>query len=826
MNITSSVALLCLFLSCQDLPGAGAWIRVNQLGYLPHSKKVAVLVSKQDAALPKSFAIRHALSDEIVHISALVRSFGPYAAFESSFRLDFSTFETPGAYYLDVDGVRSPVFRIASDVYTGAADVLLQYMRQQRCGYNPFLRDSCHTHDGYIIYHPTLDSTHIDARGGWHDASDYLQYVTTSATAVYQMLYAYQQNPQAFGDQYRASGDPGSNGVPDILDEARWGLEWLLRMNPEPGMMFNQIADDRDHLGFRLPTHDSVSYGRGFERPVYYCSGKPQGIYTHSNRTTGIASTAAKYASAFSLGSDMLSDIDPQFAHRLLRKAQEAYTFGKQHPGVCQTAPCRAPYFYEESDWTDDMELAAAQLSFSTGRSEYQTEAVGFARSQPVKPWMGADTARHYEWYPFVNMGHLLLASRPGTEGSTEALGYVKEGLEKLARRGEANPFLFGVPFIWCSNNLVVAALTQLRAYALITQDTTYAEMEAALRDWLFGCNPWGTSMIIGYPREGDTPVDPHSAFTHLHGYPINGGLVDGPFAGSNLIGVRLQDPDEYAEFQSSLVVYHDDVGDYSTNEPTMDGTASLTYYLSSLEIDGRRSATGGEPAMSHGGIVRMDPSTKEIYLAFTGHEFSDGGTAIRDALRRHGIRASFFFTGDFYRSPANAELIATLRDDGHYLGAHSDKHLLYCSWEDRDSLLVTREEFVADLRENFRALKRHGIEISSARIFMPPFEWYNDSISTWARQAGLTLVNFTPGTSSNADYTTPDMGSRYVPSDTIVQRIFAYERNDPQGLSGFILLLHLGTDPRRKDHAYDRLDDVLTELTRRGYRFRPFGFQ
>ena len=73
-------------------------------------------------------------------------------------------------------------------------------MRQQRCGYNPFLHDSCHTRDGYIIYHPAADSTHIDVTGGWHDATDYLQYTATSANAVYQMLLAYQLNPSAFGD--------------------------------------------------------------------------------------------------------------------------------------------------------------------------------------------------------------------------------------------------------------------------------------------------------------------------------------------------------------------------------------------------------------------------------------------------------------------------------------------------------------------------------------------------------------------------------------------------------------------------------------------------
>jgi peptidoglycan/xylan/chitin deacetylase (PgdA/CDA1 family) len=696
-------------------------------------------------------------------------------------------------------------------------------MRQQRCGYNPLLRDSCHTQDGYIIYHPTLDSTHIDVHGGWHDASDYLQYVTTSATAVYQLLYAYQENPFAFKDHYDAAGDPGTNGLPDVLDEARWGLEWLIRMNPKPGMLFNQIADDRDHLGFRLPTEDTISYGRGLERPVYFCSGEPQGIFKHSNRTTGIASTAGKYASAFALGSTVFEDLDGQFARRLLRRAEEAYAFGTEHPGVCQTAPCRAPYFYEEEDWTDDMELAAAQLYATTGSPGYRIDALSFARRQPVKPWMGADTARHYEWYPFVNMGHLLLAADHHGEEAREPQLYLKAGLENLYRKGRDTPFLFGVPFIWCSNNLVAAALTQLRAYHTLTRDTMYLEMEAALRDWLFGCNPWGTSMIVGYPEHGDTPIDPHSAFTHLYGYPITGGLVDGPFLGSNLIGVGLADDDEYAEFQSDLAVYHDDVEDYSTNEPTMDGTASLSYYLSSLEMEGQHDASDGRSVVSHGGIVRMNPSNKEIFLVFTGHEFSDGAEMIRETLREHDIRASFFFTGDFYRSPGNAQVINILREDSHYLGAHSDKHLLYCSWEQRDSLLISQQEFLKDVRDNYKVMKEHGIGIASARYFMPPYEWYNDSISTWCRRVGLALVNFTPGTSSNADYTTPDMGPRYLSSDTIMHRILSYEQDDPNGLNGFILLLHIGTDPLRSDKLYLRLDELLEELTRRGYQFRSF---
>jgi hypothetical protein len=93
--------------------------------------------------------------------------------------------------------------------------------------------------------------------------------------------------------------------------------------------------------------------------------------------------------------------------------------------------------------------------------------------------------------------------------------------------------------------------------------------------------------MVYGLPGDGDTPVDPHSSFTHLYKYPVDGGLVDGPVYTTiynSLLGIKLANEDEYAPFQSGLAVYHDDVGDYSTNEPTMDGTASLIYLLAAMD--------------------------------------------------------------------------------------------------------------------------------------------------------------------------------------------------------------------------------------------------
>lgn len=234
-------------------------------------------------------------------------------------------------------------------------------------------------------------------------------------------------------------------------------------------------------------------------------------------------------------------------------------------------------------------------------------------------------------------------------------------------------------------------------------------------------------------------------------------------------------------------------------------------------------ATAGADPCRTflcdHDGIIRGGTAARRLSLIFTGGSFGDGGEAIRRTLRAEGVKAAFFFTGDFYRAPEFDGIIRGLIADGHYLGAHSDKHLLYCPWEDREKTLVGREEFRADLEANFREMARFGVRPENARFFIPPYEWYNRDIAAWAREMGLVLFNFTPGTSSNADYTTPSM-PEYLPSQTIYDRILAYEEKDPRGLNGFLLLVHIGTDPERTDKFYLRLGDLIKELRRRGYSF------
>ncbi len=824
------LALLFLFLPLLSfnridvqLDESNSWIRINLLGYQPSSSKVAIWASKTER-VPEKFELVDQKTGKVVYTSKAIKAYGAYGPFTATARLNFSDFRVAGKYQIRVDNIVSPEVIINGEAYRHTADFALRYLRQQRSGFNPFLKDSCHTHDGFVLYGAKAgikDSTHMEASGGWHDASDYLQYSTTSANTAYHLLMAYRDFPQAFSDEKQANGLDGKNGIPDVLDEAKWGLDWLLKMHPKSNIMFNQLADDRDHIGMRIPKEDS-QYGKGFERPLYYIDGEPQQRGKFMNNTTGTSSTAAKFASAFVLGSKVFEGTAKPNAQTLAKKAQTALAYANIKKGVTQTASVKSPYIYAEDNWVDDMELAYASLlpnAKAKDKQESLNEAFAYAQKETITPWLARDTANHYQYYPFINIGHYELAKQSEGQRKAQLINYYKEGIEQVWARAKKNAFYRGVPFIWCSNNLTVSFAMQCFWYKQLSGDESFTELEQANFDWIFGCNPWGTSMVYGLPNWGDTPTDPHSAFTRLKNYPIDGGLVDGPVYTSiykNLIGIQLTKPDAYAAFQSDLAVYHDDYGDYSTNEPTMDGTASLVYLLAAF--DSRTKTPPADFQSLQGAIIRGRTNEKKIALVFTGDEFADGGKNIQATLKQNRVKASFFLTGRFYRNPAFKPIITELKANGNYLGAHSNEHLLYNDWTKRDSLLVTKAQFTTDLKANYQAMANFDISKKDAPFFLPPYEWYNQQIADWTHEQSLQLINFSSGTRSNADYTYPEMGKSYRNSEEIYQSIIDYDKNKKDGLNGFILLLHIGTDPRRTDKFYHKLPQLIQYLKKSGY--------
>ena len=535
------------------------------------------------------------------------------------------------------------------------------------------------------------------------------------------------------------------------------------------------------------------------------------------NATMGAASTVGKFASDFALGSIILKPFYPAFAEKIGKKAADAYQLGKDKPGACQTVSVVSPYIYEEDNWTDDMELGAMELFRQTGDVRYLNEALEYGRREPITPWMGADSARHYQWYPFMNMGHYQLAYNGNAAVRKEFIRNLRTGLERVRERAAGDPFYYGVPAIWCSNNLTVALLTQCILYRELSGDNSYEEMESSLLSWLLGCNPWGTSMICELPKNGRFPQYPHSCLTYEGHGTTTGGLVDGPVYSTIFRGLRgvniggTHASNNYLDLQPEHMVFHDNMHDYSTNEPTMDGTASLTFPFSYYESQQTRNKT-----LVNGGVIRGDSTQKQICLVFTAAEWADGAETIIRTLKENCIKGGFFFTGEFYEK--YGDIVKRLLSEGHYVGSHSYGHLLYSSWENPDSMLVSQAEFEADIQKSYQLMADFGIEQKDAPYFIPPYEHYNERVSAWARQLDLSIINFTPGTGTNADYTIPSMGKSYRSSKELYNRLMNFEKN--KGLNGHFLMIHFGTHPERTDKFYKLLPQIIRTLKHRGYRF------
>jgi hypothetical protein len=524
-----------MFAALASSPGAAAaaeaWIRVNQVGYLPGDPKIAILSSDE----PQSGQFR--VGDFAADLGADQGAWGPFA---HNYRLDFTALKQAGKYQVEFGEVKSPRFSIGADAYQDVPEKLLEFMRLQRCGDNPVAGHKCHQHDAF----DAETGEEFDMVGGWHDAGDRLKHMITTSYCVAALKLA------------------------GAEDEARYGAPLLKKIHPKPDAIYVQIGDDRDHLPPNTLWHDDQSdYGRGpgGPRAAWRATGAPQGP-KYKNESTGVANLAGRSAAALALMGD-------------LETARSLYRLAQAKPGNAMSVPVRAPHYYGESSYFDDLEWAATELYIAQKDPKLLAEAIDYAHQAGGNPWMGRDRHGHYEFFPYVNLAHWRLWPHVEPAVQQKIAGYYREGLERLRERAVKNPYRLGAPLVWCSTNDVVALATQAALYEQMTGDQQFRELGAEARDWIFGRNPWGVSFVIGVPEHGRAASRPHHLFYKLKNHLPVGGLVDGPVYKDINDGLKFGnsfDNDELARFQSDIGVYHDLFADFSTNEPIIDGTVSL----------------------------------------------------------------------------------------------------------------------------------------------------------------------------------------------------------------------------------------------------------
>lgn len=575
-----------LMLTFLETLRAETYIRINMAGYRPADHKMAILFSDQPISAP--LEITNLAGQEVLKGNAIQSNKTGFAPFPYQYSFDFTSLQQNGTYTISVkDNSVSANFIIKEEIYNSMPDILLEFMRQQRCGYNPFFDEVCHQHDGRVMDGSYPDSTYIDMTGGWHDAGDQLKYLITASNATARMIMAYQLFPTTFKDEHNALGQKIKNNIPDVLDEAKWGLDWILKLHPVKDVLIHQVADDRDHIGWKYPYYDPSNFGWGKNsyRVGYAATGKPQGLNKYKSLATGIANLAGRSAAALALGYQVWNTkFDKAYAQTCLHAAEELYAMAKAKPGFQQGNSYGAPYRYNEDTWTDDMEWAAAELYRATRKMNYLSDAKKYADMTGELSWIQKDTSAHYQFYPFLNIAHYSLYNLADADTKKKLAKYYKNGIDQtIKQRASKNIYQIGSPFIWCSNNLLVDLGLQIFLYERMTGDKQYRTYLYSLRDWLFGRNPWGTGMFMNIPANGVYPRDVHTSTYAMTKKEVPGGLVDGPIYYTTYktqLGLQLTHEDAFAPFQNDYVVYHDDIGDYVTNEPTMDGTACAIMFL------------------------------------------------------------------------------------------------------------------------------------------------------------------------------------------------------------------------------------------------------
>jgi endoglucanase len=305
----------------------GTFVRVNQVGYLPWEPKIAVIQAPE--GLPgRRFWVVTLDGRERRYEGVLGADLGEYGAFRHHYRADFSRLTQPGAYTLQLEGgPSSPPFSIGAGLYRHVPELILSFFRVQRCGSTaPLGHAPCHLTDAQAGDGPGAGKS-VDLAGGWHDAGDYLKFATTISYATLLLLECANRYPQAVPRT--------ADGASPLLQEARVGVQWLLKLQPRPDGFYYQVGSEAEHDRWDRPEADALLVG-------------PTGAPAVRASLFGAgANVAGRSAAALALAARLYQRADPGLARRCRQTAVAFYQCGFQHPVVLTTQP--ADFYPEKS---------------------------------------------------------------------------------------------------------------------------------------------------------------------------------------------------------------------------------------------------------------------------------------------------------------------------------------------------------------------------------------------------------------------------------------------------------------------------------------------
>lgn len=518
---------------------------INQVGYQTESKKIAVF---RDITTETSFSVINAETKQVVYTGSVYGQKQNPSANETNYYGDFSSVTEPGDYFIKCGNLDdSYTFTISDDVYGNLLDDSVRMLYLQRCGTavsdDIFGHPACHT--GSATVYGTSQT--IDVSGGWHDAGDYGRYIVPAAKTVADLLYAYEANPEMYSDNINIP--ESGNGIPDILDEVRFELEWMLKMQASSGGVYHKVTCE-SFPGYIMPEKET------------------QPLIVTPVSTTATADFCASMAMAY----EFYYDIDSAFANICLDAAEKAWEFLQNNPNLIFTDPSDiVTGAYGDNSDSDERYWAAIQMYRATGEAEY------------LSAFENATARTGLDWTTVGDYGNIAYLTMKNVDKSSALYTKIKNAVISQANTLNLNTSnnAYGVAvskFNWGSNMTVANAGVILGLAYQLTDDIIYLDSAKSNLNYLLGNNPNSYCYVTGYGTV--SPQNPHHRPSMAKGQSMKGMLVGG--VNSNLEDSAAK---AYLSNAPSAKCYIDHSESYSTNEITIYWNSPLIYLMSLTEI-------------------------------------------------------------------------------------------------------------------------------------------------------------------------------------------------------------------------------------------------